>query len=96
MKKFLFGLAALPFLAGVSLAGQPVPLSDKQMDTVSAGFDFFEHNIQNLGNVTVAANFPASVGVAACGLDGGCFLSVTGTTFPAGVQSLQVYAQFGP
>jgi hypothetical protein len=37
MKKFLFGLAALPFLAGVAMAGQPTPLSDAQMDKVSAG-----------------------------------------------------------
>jgi len=95
MKRLLFGLVALPFLAGVSLAAQPVPLSDTQMDVVTAGFDFFEHNIQNLGNVTVAADFPP-VGVAACGTDGGCFLAVTGTAFPAGVRSLQVYAQFGP
>jgi hypothetical protein len=35
MKKLLFGLAALPFLAGIALAGQP--LSDQQMDRVIAG-----------------------------------------------------------
>lgn len=35
MKKLLFGLAALPFLAGVSLAAEP--LSDAQMDRVTAG-----------------------------------------------------------
>ena len=40
MKRFLIGLAALPFLAGVSLAAQPVPLNDTQMDRVTAGFDF--------------------------------------------------------
>jgi len=39
MKKLLYGLAALPFLAGVALADQPVQLSDKQMDKVTAGFD---------------------------------------------------------
>ena len=37
MKKLLVGLAALPFLAGVAMAGQPVPLSDAQMDKVTAG-----------------------------------------------------------
>jgi len=95
MKRLLFGLVALPFLAGVSLAAQPVPLSDTQMDVVTAGFDFFEIKVQNLGTVVVAAD-TVPVGAAACGLDGGCFLAVTGTKFPAGVQSLQVYAIFGP
>ena len=42
MKRFLIGLAALPFMAGVSLAAQPVPLNDTQMDRVTAGFDFTE------------------------------------------------------
>jgi hypothetical protein len=37
MKKLLVGLAALPFLAGVAMAGQPAPLSDAQMDQVTAG-----------------------------------------------------------
>ena len=37
MKKLLVGLAALPLLAGVAMAGQPVPLSDAQMDKVTAG-----------------------------------------------------------
>jgi hypothetical protein len=36
MKKVLMGLAALPFLAGVAVAGQP--LTDRQMDRVTAGF----------------------------------------------------------
>jgi hypothetical protein len=35
MNKLLFGLAALPFLAGVALAAEP--LSDLQMDRVTAG-----------------------------------------------------------
>jgi len=37
MKKTLMGLAILPFLAGIALAGQP--LTDKQMDKVTAGHD---------------------------------------------------------
>lgn len=36
MKKALMGLAALPFLAGVAFAGQP--LTDQQLDRVTAGF----------------------------------------------------------
>jgi hypothetical protein len=109
MKRLLFGLAALPFLAGVSLAAQPVPLSDQQMDKVTAGFDFVEINVQNLGTTLVAADFPP-LGGAFCGLDGRCFIAVEGTAFPgvpgpvAGipfstsgpVQSLQVFSVFGP
>lgn len=36
MKKLLMALAALPFMAGAAAAGQP--LSDQQMDKVTAGF----------------------------------------------------------
>jgi len=36
MKKVLMGLAALPFLANVAVAGQP--LTDQQLDRVTAGF----------------------------------------------------------
>jgi hypothetical protein len=93
MMRLLSGLAVLPFLAGVSLAAQPVPLNDKQMDTVTAGFDFVETDIHNLGSVWVSvngplrpANFPFT----------DTYLAIEGTPFPAGVQSLQVHAQFGP
>jgi hypothetical protein len=102
MKRFLYGLAALPFLAGISLAGQPVPLSDVQMDGVVAGFDFAERNVQNLGTTWVFADLPnVGASAAVCATDGRCFIAIQGTTFPgpvAGgtVQSLQVYAQFGP
>jgi len=109
MKRLLFGLAALPFLASVSLAAQSAPLSDQQMDKVTAGFDFAEINVQNLGTTLVAADFP-NLGGAFCGGDGRCFIAVQGTSFPGNpgpvagipfstsgpVQSLQVYANFGP
>jgi|SRR5579864_6185545 len=36
MRKLLTVLATLPFMAGVAVAGQP--LSDQQMDRVTAGF----------------------------------------------------------
>jgi hypothetical protein len=39
MKKVLMGLAALPLLAGVAAAGQP--LTDRQLDRVNAGFTAF-------------------------------------------------------
>src|SRR5689334_10766998 len=37
MKKLLVGLAIMPFLVGVALAGQPMPLSEAQMDEVTGG-----------------------------------------------------------
>jgi hypothetical protein len=37
MRRLISGLAALPFLAGVAPAAQPVPLNDPQMDVVTAG-----------------------------------------------------------
>src|SRR5262249_31510816 len=37
MKKLLIGFAAVPFLAGIAMAGQPKPLTDAQMDKVTAG-----------------------------------------------------------
>ena len=39
MKKLLVGLAAVPFFACVAMAGQPVSLSNAQMDKVTAGFN---------------------------------------------------------
>jgi hypothetical protein len=36
MKKYLYGVSVLPFLSAVAFAGQP--LSDSQMDQVTAGF----------------------------------------------------------
>lgn len=38
MNKLLIALAALPLTAGVAAAGQPLPLNDRQMDGVTAGF----------------------------------------------------------
>jgi len=47
MKQLLYGLAVLPFLAGLALAEQPMQLSDKQMDKVTAGFDLRLIEISN-------------------------------------------------
>lgn len=37
MRKLLLGVAALPFLASIALADQPMTLVDSQMDSVTAG-----------------------------------------------------------
>jgi hypothetical protein len=92
MKRFLYGLAALPFLAGVSLAADPVPLTDKQMDVVTAGFDFAETSIQNGGSFFVGINVPQTVPTCAAGT----FLCIQGTEYPSGVHSFQLQAVFGP
>jgi hypothetical protein len=40
MTKLFLGLASLPFIASVAMAGQPVALSDTQMDKVTAGLTY--------------------------------------------------------
>src|SRR5215471_15695712 len=37
MKRFLFAFAALPLLAGIAVASQPMRLSDAVMDQMTAG-----------------------------------------------------------
>jgi hypothetical protein len=96
MKKLLLGLAVLPFLAGASVAGQPQPLTDQQMDKVAAGFDFTEIDINNLGAVSIQINDPANPPGGCGGTTTGCFINIKGTTYPSGVQSFQLYAAFGP
>lgn len=54
MNRMLYGLAALPFVAGVALAGQPVQLTDKQMDKVTAGFDARYDETANTSFVSVS------------------------------------------
>jgi len=92
MKRLLCAVAALPFLAGVALAAQPVPLSDGQMDVVTAGFDFLETETTNTSKTTVAVDEPA---LPACTT---CFLVIAGTSYagPPPVRSFQVQSQFGP
>jgi hypothetical protein len=90
MKRLLIGLAVLPFLAGVSLAAQPVPLTDTQMDKVTAGFDFHEREVTNTG---VAEVWVDITGLHPCAV---CYLHVAGTPYPSGAQSLEVTGQFGP
>jgi len=95
MKKLVIGLAVLPFLAGVSLAGQPQALTDQQMDKVAAGFDFAERDVNNVGATWVGVNEPL-MSATFCPSSGSCFVQITGTTYPSGVQSFQLYAAFGP
>ena len=64
MTKVLYGLAALPLLAGVAFAQtptdskasakQPMQLTEQQMDKVTAGWDLYERDIFNTGIVYVS------------------------------------------
>lgn len=86
MKSFLYGLAVLPFVAGVALAGQPMELSNQQMDKVTAGFSIHEVDESNTSWVGITAYvFP----VGEVGCPNGCYLSIVS-------DAIQVGAQFGP
>ena len=56
MKRTLMGMAILPFLVGIALAGQP--LTDKQLDKVTAGHDFQALELTNSTFVSVAIETP--------------------------------------
>jgi hypothetical protein len=97
MKTFLYALAALPLLTGVTFAADKAPLADKQisdrqMDQVTAGFDFFELTISNTSTVIIAVNNPLLPECA------GCYLSVSSAWFgnPDPRIPMQVQAWFGP
>lgn len=66
MRKLLCGLATLPFLAGIALADQPVQLSDKQMDKVTAGFDLRVTEISNTSWTQVSIYDGALTACSAC------------------------------
>jgi hypothetical protein len=51
MNKLLIGLAALPFMVSIAMAAQPTPLSDTQMDQVTAGTTDIQ--LINLNTITV-------------------------------------------
>lgn len=46
MKKFLCGLALLPFMTAVATA-QPAALNENQMDSVTAGWTLLETDVSN-------------------------------------------------
>ena len=60
MKRFALGLAVLPFLAGVALAGQP--LTNKQMDSVTAGFQIALREVTDFSFTAVSVNLPLPPG----------------------------------
>lgn len=86
MKSVLYGLAALPFLAGVAAAGQPMQLSDKQMDNVTAGFHFNIIEVSNTSWIQAIADANEGGGsLVACSA---CYLTISNN-------ALSVQAAFG-
>jgi hypothetical protein len=94
MKSVLYGLAALPFFAGIALAGQPTQLSDTQMDKVTAGWDalFSETSNTSVTGVSVYNSTPATTEVAAntpSGATAAVYLDIENGTFSVASAFLQ-------
>ena len=83
MKKFLCGLALLPFLTATALA-QPAQLSESQMDSVTAGFRFLEVDVSNTSWTAVYVYQPHNT--IPCG---SCYLNISNPT-------ISVASNFGP
>jgi hypothetical protein len=75
MNKLLIGLATVPLMSSVAFAGQP--LSDKQMDAVTAGFSAFSTSLaESFGGVTAAATANLAE-VSALRTNAGALVTVT-------------------
>jgi hypothetical protein len=81
MKKFLCGLAVLPFVSAAALA-QPIQLSQAQMDAVSAGFTFSELDRQNTSTTGVGVG---GIGVSCAS----CYLVISSP-------NISIASAFGP
>jgi len=101
--KLLYGLAALPLIAGVAsaetpksvaVAKKPTQLNEKQMDKVTAGFRLLEIDVSNTSWTLISVysgSLPApSTGTTpVSGSCPNCYLSLSS---PA----LSIYSAFGP
>jgi len=95
MTKLLYGIAMLPFVAGVALAGPmapasqqvasvaPMQLTGDQMDKVTAGWSLHEIDLSNTSFVEVSVY---SQPLLACST---CYLRLT-------TSSISVQSQMGP
>lgn len=89
MKGLLHGLIALPFLAGIALAQPPMQLTNKQMETVTAGTLIVE--VSNTSAVAVSIFqtpylLNSTSNTITCP---GCYLLINSPKF-------SLAAQFGP
>ena len=77
MKRLLLGVAILPFLAGITMAQEPMKLTGKQMDKVTAGWDLLEL-IQSNTSATEVAIYQRPSNTIACT---GCYLLLNSSAF---------------
>lgn len=89
MTKFIIAMAALPFAAGVALAGEP--LTNQQLDRVTAGFSASSSaDAQALGKIVASASATLSQ-VAVVTTDAGAPVTATfGETTLTLIKSLAV------
>jgi hypothetical protein len=83
MIKILMGMAILPFLAGIALAGQP--LTDKQMDKVTAGHDFQALELTNSTFVSIAIESPTLAPPSGSVIVGNVILPIASTQVVWGI-----------
>lgn len=93
MTKLLYGLAVVPFFASVALAQpngnaatstQPMQLSEKQMDSVTAGWKLLETDVSNTSWTRVSV-YEANNNITC----GSCYLLINNF-------ALSVGSKFGP
>jgi hypothetical protein len=77
------GLAILPFLAGTVLAGEP--LTDKQMDKVTAGHDFQALELTNSTFVSIAIERPTLAPPSGSVIVGNVILPIASTQVVWGI-----------
>jgi hypothetical protein len=85
MKKMLLGLVVFPFVAGIALAQEPMALTTRQMDKVTAGWDLFEVDCSNTSR-TVVSVYQGAGNKIDCP---NCYLLINSPAF-------SVASQFGP
>ena len=89
MMRLLYGLAALPFLAGIALAQQPMQLTNNQMDRVTAGTLIIEFSNTSAVAVSIFQTpslLNSTPNAISCP---GCYLLINS-------QKFSLAAQFGP
>jgi hypothetical protein len=83
MNKTLLGMAILPFLVSTALAGQP--LTDKQMDKVTAGHDFQALELTNSTFVSIGIETPTLAPPAGSLIVGNVILPIASTQVVFGI-----------
>jgi hypothetical protein len=111
MTRVLYGLAALPLLAGVALAEtpkqsnhaksvakQPMQLTEQQMDKVTAGWSLQEEDLSNTSDtwVSIYMNRAAPTGTAATAWGAGNTIICSDCYLLINGPAFSVASQIGP